>query len=93
MSDAPVSPVHSEQASKKERRLNPRTKMAEIVYMNLQAENGGIVLDVSASGMGFQLASSMAAEREINFRLSAEGIEDLEISAQVAWLDADRKIG
>jgi hypothetical protein len=93
MSDAPVSPVHSEQASKKERRLNPRTKMAEIAYMNLQAENGGIVLDVSASGLGFQLASSMAAEREISFRLSAEGIEDLEISAQVAWLDADRKRG
>ncbi len=35
----------------------------------------------------------MAAEREINFRLSAEGIEDVEISAQVAWLDADRKRG
>ena len=93
MSDALVSPVHSEQGSRDERRLNPRTKMAEIVYMNLQAENGGIVLDVSSSGLGFQLASSMAAEREINFRLSAEGIEDVEISAQVAWLDADRKRG
>ncbi len=42
MSDALVSPVHSEQGSSEERRLNPRTKMAEIVYMNLQAENGGI---------------------------------------------------
>ena len=67
--------------------------MTEIVYVNMQAENGGILLDISASGFGFQVASPIAAEREIKFRFSAEGIEDLEITANIAWLDGDRKRG
>ena len=93
MSDTTTTPVHFEAAPREERRLGPRSKMVEIIYMNMQAENGGILLDISASGLGFQLASSMAKERAISFRLSAEGIEDLEISAEVAWLDDDRKRG
>ena len=93
VSDTTTTPVHFEAAPREERRLAPRSKMVEIIYMNMQAENGGILLDISASGLGFQLASSMATERAISFRLSAEGIEDLEISAEVAWLDDDRKRG
>ena len=93
MSDTTVTPVYTEPAVHPERRLSPRSKMAEIVYVNMQAENGGIILDISATGLSFQMASPIAAEREISFRLSAEGIEDVEISGEVVWLDADRKRG
>ena len=93
MGDATVSLHQAEQTAPEERRLHPRSKMTEIVYMNLRAENGGIVLDISATGLGFQVASPIAPERNISFQLSAEGIEDVEISAEVAWLDADRKRG
>ena len=93
VTDATANPAHSELEPREERRLSPRSRMTEIVYVNMQAENGGILLDISASGFGFQVASPIAAEREIKFRFSAEGIEDLEITANIAWLDGDRKRG
>ncbi len=93
MTDAIANPAHSELEPREERRLSPRSRLTEIVYVNMQAENGGILLDISASGFGFQVASPIAAEREIKFRFSAEGIEDLEITANIAWLDSDRKRG
>jgi hypothetical protein len=93
VTDAIANTAHFEPSPREERRLSPRSKMAEIVYVNMQAENGGILLDISASGFGFQVASPIAADPEIKFRFSAEGIEDLEITANIAWLDSDRKRG
>lgn len=93
MTDAIANHAHSELEPREDRRLSPRSRLTEIVYVNMQAENGGILLDISSSGFGFQVASPISAEREIKFRFSAEGIEDLEITANIAWLDSDRKRG
>jgi len=78
-----------------DRRRSQRAHIApnEIVYMNFQSGNGGIVVDVSSVGLGFQAADRVEAADSLSFRLSLPPIQDIEISGQVVWLDQTRKRG
>jgi hypothetical protein len=79
----------------KERRREPRAKIApnEIAYLNFPSGNGGIVLDVSYSGLGFQAVAALEATASLPFRLSGTAIDNTELSGQVIWLDQTRKRG
>jgi len=77
----------------KDRRRSPRTKVDQIVYMNFQSGNGGIVLDVSSQGLGFQAADRVEGAESLRFRLSPSTIEHIDITGQIMWLDASRKRG
>ena len=55
-----------------ERRANALTGIAQIVYLNLLPDNGGILLDVSSTGLGFQAAGPIVHEKRVCF-LSALG--------------------
>ena len=78
-----------------EKRRSPRAQINpdQIIYMNFQSGNGGIVLDVSSAGLGFQAAHPVEETELLKFRLSPPAIEHIEISGQVAWLDKTRKRG
>ena len=82
-------------AAPEERRRSPRVKIApnEIVYMYFQSGNGGVVLDVSSAGLGFQTADAVEGAGSLSFRLSLPTIQHIEISGQVVWLDETRKRG
>lgn len=77
------------------RRKSERTKVAsnEIVYLHFQTGNGGIVLDVSAEGLGFQAADPLQADESLSFRLSVPGFPEINLSGQIVWLDSTRKRG
>jgi hypothetical protein len=77
------------------RRKSARTKVAsnEIVYLHFQTGNGGIVLDVSAEGLGFQAADPLQALEPLSFRLSFPGAPEIALSGRIAWLDSTRKRG
>jgi hypothetical protein len=79
----------------KERRREPRAKIApnEIAYLNFPSGNGGIVLDVSYSGLGFQAVGVLEATAPLAFRLSGTAIDNTELSGQIVWLDGTRKRG
>lgn len=80
-------------APMEERRLSPRTRMGELVYMNMLPENGGILLDVSSAGLGFQAADPIATGEPIHIRLSAGWIDGIELFGDLMWLDNARKRG
>jgi hypothetical protein len=80
-------------APMEERRRSPRTRVVELVYMNMQPENGGILLDVSSTGLGFQAAGPIATGEQIHFRLSAGWIDGIELVGDLMWLDNTRKRG
>ncbi len=65
----------------------------QIAYLNFQSGNGGIVLDVSASGLGFQAVEPLRAEELLLFRLAVPGLPHINLSGYVAWLDESRKRG
>ncbi len=76
-------------------RKSARTKVAsnEIVYLHFQTGNGGIVLDISAEGLGFQAADPLQAHDPLSFRLSVPGFPEVALSGQIVWLDSTRKRG
>jgi hypothetical protein len=76
-----------------ERRLTPRTKLNQIAYVNLQPGNGGIMLDASAAGIGFQAAGRIDANAPMRFQSSAWSIHETEIFSELVWLDAAGKRG
>lgn len=77
------------------RRKSPRAKTSsnEIIYLNFHTGNGAVVLDVSADGLGFQAADTFEPNESLSFRLSVPAFPDMELSGQIAWLDATRKRG
>jgi hypothetical protein len=76
-----------------ERRLTSRTKLNQIAYVNLQTGNGGIMLDASAAGIGFQAAGRIDPNAPMRFQSSAWSTEGIEISSELVWLDATGKRG
>lgn len=76
-----------------ERRHSPRTRIADCVYLNIEPDNGGILLDVSSTGLGFQTAAPIAAGEQIDLRLSAGWNSDVELCGDLIWLDETRKRG
>jgi PilZ domain len=77
------------------RRKFARTKVAsnEIVYLHFETGNGGIVLDVSTEGLGFQAADPLQSSESLPFRLSLPGFPEIALSGQIVWLDSTRKRG
>lgn len=72
-------------------RINVRSN--QIAYLNFQSGNGGIVLDVSANGLGFQAVEPLETNESLPFRLSVPGFAHLPLSGRIAWLDETRKRG
>lgn len=74
-----------------ERRRAPRTKLRELVYIGMGADNGGVVLDVSEGGLSFHAVASVQQDSPIHFSLSVEGRRRVEGLAEVAWNSAAGK--
>jgi TPR repeat protein len=74
-----------------ERRRDPRVKLNELAYINLDSGNGGIVLDLSRGGFGLQLAVPLGDQNTIRFRLSVAPIYEVEATGEVAWKDETKK--
>jgi len=68
-----------------DRRRAPRTKLEEIAYLGIGAENGGIVLDVSDGGLSFHAVSPVQPAETIRFLLSLRGHSRIEGSGEVVW--------
>jgi PilZ domain-containing protein len=78
---------------KRERRQSTRIKPTQLVYVQLGADNGGMVRDISETGIGFCSVSAVADVEEVTFVLTLNGERRLEGSAKSAWTDASGKFG
>ena len=68
-----------------DRRQAPRTKLAEIAYIGMGPENGGLVLDVSDGGLSFHSVAPVRQSETINFLLSSRGHNRIEGAGEVVW--------
>jgi hypothetical protein len=75
-----------------ERRQTPRTTVEKFVYINLEPNNGGSVLNVSEGGLCFHSIAPVAASRTIRFWFS-EHNRRFEVDGELAWTDETRKTG
>jgi hypothetical protein len=73
-----------------ERRQCPRTIVNRLAYINLEANNGGIVLNVSNEGLCFHSAAPVPRTDTIRFWFS-EPNHRIEADGQLAWMDEAQK--
>ena len=77
----------------RDRRLQMRTTPASRAYVELGGTNGGLVLNISETGMAVAAADPLVLDDNlprIHFQLPSSG-QSIEISAQVVWLAESKK--
>jgi PilZ domain-containing protein len=77
----------------RERRQSTRIRPTQLVYVELGADNGGMVRDISETGIGFCAVRAVAELEEITFVFRLEGERRLEGNAELAWMDVAGKVG
>jgi hypothetical protein len=76
-----------------ERRCVQRKRPAGISYFEFEAGSGGIVLDASEKGLGFQAADAVHQLGPSRIWISPRPEERIELTGAVVWTDTSRKTG
>jgi PilZ domain-containing protein len=89
-----VFPVVSSQIAPRqdERRRNPRHPASAIVYVHLDPENGGIIINLGIDGVACQTARKLTARQNtiLNVRLRGSGL-DVNLAGEIVWQGATQK--
>jgi len=75
-----------------ERRHSPRIALKNLAYVNLEPDNGGILIDVSEGGICFRSAVPVPQSSTVHFSFSLDS-HRIEASGRLAWTDTTRKRG
>jgi len=89
-------PVHTANSgASPERRLHARQRIDTLVYLDIGADNGGIVLNLSDEGLRFQAVGPLDKQSELRLRIKIPGSKTrIDVTAQIAWLsDSKRQAG
>jgi PilZ domain len=78
---------------KPERRLTPRKKLDQVVYIDLRPGNGGIVSNISQGGLGFHAVGPVEQAGPIPFWFSLGVGDRIEAIGELAWTDETKKVG
>jgi hypothetical protein len=84
--------MHKSFDATSDRRQSPRTKLAEIAYIGMGSENGGLVLDVSDGGLSFHAVAPVRQAETIHFLLSLRGHSRIEGAGEVVWTNEMRTV-
>jgi TonB family protein len=95
MTDEPKQISESSPASvpASDRRARPRQRIRSLAYVHLGESNGGIVLNVSESGIAVQAAEALDAdEGPLPMRIEIpRSRKRLEVSGEIVWVGDSRK--
>jgi hypothetical protein len=76
-----------------ERRRQKRGPLEEFVFIQIERDEGGRVLNVSEGGLSFEVFSPIPQNGPLYFWFSPNLRERIEAFGEVAWTDAARKVG
>ena len=86
-------PPRPQETSSSERRRTPRTKPAGLTYVKLEPDNGGRLLDVCESGIGFQVVAPVEETGRIQLWFVLDSVSHIEVSGELAWIDDTKRSG
>ena len=91
--DMPDTPEKSgNRRPEKDRRVHARQRVHSLSYVKMGDDNGGIVLNISESGISVQAAAVLEAGETMPIWLEIPKMRDrLEVAAEIVWLSASRK--
>src|SRR5215813_5059950 len=75
-----------------ERRQVPRTKLEKLAYIHIEPDNGGIVLNVSGSGLAFHSMAPVEKDGQMLFSLKEQN-RRIDVCGELIWTDEVQKIG
>jgi hypothetical protein len=75
-----------------EKRQMIRKRVGRLLYAEIGADNGSILLDISEQGCSFQ-AIAPVREQQLHFTISVGAGRKVTGNARVAWVDATQKVG
>jgi hypothetical protein len=75
-----------------ERRQTPRTTMERLAYINIEPNNGGIVLNVSHQGLCFHSIAPVVRNGKLRFSLLEQN-RRMEADGELVWMDDAQKVG
>jgi hypothetical protein len=73
-------------AIKSERRSAFRQNVASVVYLDLQPNNGGILLNLNDGGMRVSVAHPLIASRTVHFSFVLDARSKVEGTGRIAWI-------
>jgi TonB family protein len=88
----PNAPIQPGLPATTERRRHARVQPSGLVYLDIGAENGGIVLDLNEVGAGIQAVAPLAVFSKISIRFQlSDSAGRVQTEAQVAWASESRR--
>jgi hypothetical protein len=75
-----------------ERRQKARTTMERLAYINIEPNNGGIVLNVSDEGLCFHSIAPVDRNGTLRFSLLEQN-RRIEADGELVWMDHGQKVG
>ena len=75
-----------------ERRKSPRITVDRLAYINIEPDNGGVVLNVSSGGLSFLSVAPVERNRPLRFSLS-EYKRSITACGELVWTDEVRTSG
>jgi TonB family protein len=93
MEITPKIPVRTDKSGVAlERRLHVRQRLSSIIYVDIGLDNGGIVLNLSETGMGFQAAGPLGREGELAIKIKLQSSKvRIQVTAQIVWISSSNR--
>lgn len=76
-----------------ERRSHERRVMYSPEYLDMGADNGGVVVNLSEGGLAFQAVGPVVPQSEIPLSFSLGQGYRIDVKARVVWVNAEGKLG
>src|SRR5260370_6885939 len=76
-----------------ERRCAARRRPEELSYIQFEPGGGGIVLNASEQGLAFHLAAPLRRLGPTPVRVSPNPMQQIKLTAEIAWMDSTNKSG
>lgn len=73
-------------------RQSPRKRLDQLVYIELERGNGGMMLDVSEEGLSFRAIAPVEANNDIYFAFTIDGTRRLEGYGRLDWTEENGKV-
>ena len=76
-----------------ERRHSQRSRPEQLVYVELETNNGGMMLNVSEQGFHFRAVSPVPQNGNIRFAFAIDGTRRLEGTGELEWAEENGRVG
>src|ERR1700680_393509 len=75
-----------------ERRQSPRKRFENLLYVEVEPGNGGMVLNLSEQGFGFRAVRRVRPKEEVKFAFNLDERRRLEGRGRLEWSDKEGRV-